>query len=105
TCFNSAELTEDQLLLLLVSLEEKIMPQQLKLVMSILEHDIEKERSFRVDARLLSFSQEKEQELTLAMIEMSGATLQKDGSVICKEDAFLAIAALCVSLYILNFLS
>ncbi|XP_014813393.1 PREDICTED: 26S proteasome non-ATPase regulatory subunit 3 [Calidris pugnax] len=40
----------------------------------------------------------KEQELTLAMIEMSGATLRKDGSVVCKEDAFLAIAALCVSL-------
>lgn len=32
TCFNSAELTEDQLLLLLESLEEKIVSQQLKLV-------------------------------------------------------------------------
>ncbi|XP_014813419.1 PREDICTED: gasdermin-A [Calidris pugnax] len=99
------ELTEDQLLLLLTSLEEKIVPQQLNLVKSILEHDIENEKSFSVDARLLSFSQEKEQELTLAMIEMSGATLRKDGSVVCKEDAFLAIAALCVSLYVLNLLS
>uniref|UniRef100_A0A8C3JIL0 Uncharacterized protein n=1 Tax=Calidris pygmaea TaxID=425635 RepID=A0A8C3JIL0_9CHAR len=99
------ELTEDQLLLLLVSLEKKIVPQQLKLVASILEHDIENKRSFSVDATLLSFSQEEEQELTLAMIEMSGVTLQKDGSVVCKEDAFLAIAALCVSLCVLNLLS
>ncbi|XP_074019075.1 gasdermin-A [Numenius arquata] len=99
------ELTEDQLLLLLVSLEEKIVPQQLKLVMSILEHNTAEKGSFRVDARLLSFSQEKEQELTIAMVEMSGVTLQKDGSVVCKKDAFSAIASLCVSLHVLNLLS
>ncbi|NXY76455.1 GSDA3 protein, partial [Glareola pratincola] len=105
TCFNSAELTEDQLLLLLESLEEKIVPQQLKLVASILEHNIEQQRHFRVDPSLLSFSQEKEQELTIAMVEMSGVTLQKDGSVACMEDAFPALAALCVSLYVLHILN
>lgn len=37
-CFNSAELMEDQLLLLLESLEEKIVPQQLKLVREHTSH-------------------------------------------------------------------
>ncbi|NXP04046.1 GSDA3 protein, partial [Thinocorus orbignyianus] len=106
TCFHSAELTEDQLLLLLESLEEKIVPQQLKLVTSILEHDIEKEKgNFKVDAGLLSFSGEKEQELTIAMVGMSGVMLQKDGSVVCEEDAISATAALYVSLYVLSLLS
>ncbi|NWS63851.1 GSDA3 protein, partial [Chunga burmeisteri] len=92
TCFNSAELTEDQLLLLLESLEDKIVSQQLKL-----EH-------FSVDASLLSFSQEKEQELTIAMVEMSGVKLQEDGTAVCTEAA-KTVAALYVSLYILNLLS
>ncbi|KAM6368593.1 gasdermin-A [Pluvialis apricaria] len=100
------ELTEDQLLLLLESLEEKIVPQQLNLVASILEHYIEeKNENFMVDASLLSFSQEKQQELTIAMVEMSGAKLQKDGSVVCMEDVFSAIAALYVPLHILSLLS
>ncbi|XP_009333228.1 PREDICTED: gasdermin-A [Pygoscelis adeliae] len=100
------ELTEDQLLLLLESLEEKIVSQQLKLVESILEHDIEHGKGhFSVDASLLSFSQEKEQKLTIAMVEMSGVKLQKDGSAVCTEKAFSAIAALYVSLYILDLLS
>ncbi|XP_074892604.1 gasdermin-A [Buteo buteo] len=99
------ELTEDQLLLLLESLEEKIASQQLKLVESILEHDIEdREEHFSVDASLLSFSQEREQKLTIAMVEMSGVKLQKDGSGVCTK-AFSAIAALYVSLYVLNLLS
>ncbi|NXJ71908.1 GSDA3 protein, partial [Rostratula benghalensis] len=103
TCFNSAELTEDQLLLLLESLERKIVPQQLKLVREHTSHLTQNEGG--VDAELLSFSGEKEQELTIAMVEMSGATLQKDGSVVCKKDAISAIAALCVSLYVLCVLS
>ncbi|NXE15766.1 GSDA2 protein, partial [Lophotis ruficrista] len=104
TCFNSAELTEDQLLLLLESLDQKIVSQQLKL--SILEHDIEHgTRHFSVDASLLSFSQEREQRLTTAMVEMSGVKLQKDGSAVCTEEAFSAVAALYTSLYILALLS
>ncbi|XP_010583858.1 PREDICTED: gasdermin-A [Haliaeetus leucocephalus] len=99
------ELTEDQLLLLLESLEEKIVSQQLKLVESILEHDMEdREEHFSVDASLLSFSQEREQKLTIAMVEMSGVKLQKDGSVVCTK-AFFAVAALYVSLYVLDLLS
>ncbi|NXF40202.1 GSDA3 protein, partial [Nyctibius bracteatus] len=103
TCFNSAELTEDQLLLLLESLEDKIVSQQLKLVR---EHAPQyMKRPFSVDAGLLSFSQEKEQKLTIAMVEMSGVKLQKDGSAVCVEEAFSAVAALYVSLYVLNLLS
>ncbi|NXE28420.1 GSDA2 protein, partial [Ardeotis kori] len=104
TCFNSAELSEDQLLLLLESLEEKLVSQQLKL--SILEHDIEHgTRHFSVDASLLSFSQEREQKLTIAMVEMSGVQLQKDGSAVCTGEAFSATAALYTSLYVLALLS
>ncbi|XP_052641375.1 gasdermin-A isoform X2 [Harpia harpyja] len=101
------ELMEDQLLMLLESLEEKIVSQQLKLVKSILEHDdIEhSEGHFHVDASLLSFSQEREQKLTIAMVEMSGVKLQKDGSAVCTKAAFSAVAALYVSLYVLNLLS
>ncbi|XP_010289853.1 PREDICTED: gasdermin-A3-like [Phaethon lepturus] len=100
------ELMEDQLLLLLESLEDKIVSQQLKLVESILEHDIEHMKGgFSVDASLLSFSQEKEQKLTIAMVEMSGVKLQKDGSAVCMEEAFSAVAALYASLYVLNLLS
>ncbi|KAM9255011.1 gasdermin-A [Cariama cristata] len=100
------ELTEDQLLLLLESLEDKIVSQQLKLVENILEHDIEhRKEHFSVDASLLSFSQEKEQELTIAMVEMSGVKLQEDGTAVCTEAATTTVAALYVSLYILNLLS
>lgn len=38
TCFNSAELSEDQLLLLLESLENRIVSQQLKLVREHTSH-------------------------------------------------------------------
>ncbi|NWX78473.1 GSDA3 protein, partial [Alca torda] len=105
TCFNSAELMEDQLLLLLESLEMKIVPQQLKLVREHTSHLAQNEGGREVDASLLSFPQEKEQELTIAMVEMSGATVQKDGSVVCMKDAFPALAALCVSLYVLRVLN
>ncbi|KAM6312266.1 gasdermin-A [Podargus strigoides] len=100
------ELTDDQLLLLLESWEEKIVPQQLKLVKSILEHNIDhRKEPFSVDASLLSFSGEMEQQLTIAVVEMSGVRLQKDGSAVCTTDAFSAVAALYASLYVLNLLS
>ncbi|KAM6042357.1 gasdermin-A [Chlamydotis macqueenii] len=100
------ELTEDQLLLLLESLEEKIVSQQLKLVKSILEHDIEHgTRRFSVDASLLSFARERDQKLTIALVEMSGVKLQKDGSAVCTEEAFSAAAALYTSLYVLDLQS
>ncbi|XP_035753854.1 gasdermin-A isoform X2 [Egretta garzetta] len=99
------ELTEYQLLLLLESLEKKIVSQQLKLVKSILEHDTEHGNGhFSMDASLLS-SQEEEQKLTIAMVEMSGVKLQKDGSAVWTQEAFSAVAALYVSLYTLDLLS
>ncbi|XP_075579132.1 gasdermin-A-like [Pelecanus crispus] len=100
------ELKEDQLLLLLESLEEKIVSQQLKLVGNILEHDIERGKGpFSMDTTLLSFSREEQQKLTFAMVEMSGVKLQKDGSAVCTGNAFPATAALYTSLYVLNLLS
>lgn len=57
-----------------------------------------------MDASLLSFSQEREQKLTIAMVEMSGVKLQTDGSAVCTK-AFSAVAALYVSLYVLDLLS
>ncbi|NXJ85227.1 GSDA3 protein, partial [Trogon melanurus] len=101
TCFNSAELTEDQLLLLLESLEEKITSKQLQLVRKHLLHLAPNEGA----EGLLSFSREEEQNLTIAMLEMSGVELQKDGSAACTEDVFPTVEALYVSLYILDFLS
>ncbi|KAM9368850.1 gasdermin-A [Phaethornis superciliosus] len=100
------ELMEDQLLLLLESLEEKIVSQQLRLVESILEQDIEHRRGpFSLDVSLLSFTREKEEKLTTAMVEMSRVKLQKDGSATWMEEAFSAVAALYVSLYVLHHLS
>ncbi|NXX76419.1 GSDA3 protein, partial [Urocolius indicus] len=92
--FNSAVLMEDQLLLLLESLEKKIMFQQLKLV-----------REHAVAASLLAFSREEEQNLTIAMVEMSGVRLEKDGSAASTAEAFSSVAALYVSLYVLDLLS
>ncbi|XP_009672098.1 gasdermin-A isoform X2 [Struthio camelus] len=106
TLYALDELTEDQLLLLLESLEEDIVFQQLKLVKSILGHDIQDmEGCFSMDASLLSFSQEKEQKLTTAMLEMSGVKIQKNGSAEYKQEAFSSLAALYASLYVLDLLS
>uniref|UniRef100_A0A672U072 Gasdermin A n=1 Tax=Strigops habroptila TaxID=2489341 RepID=A0A672U072_STRHB len=98
------ELNEDQLLLLLESLENKIVAQQLKLVESILKQR-EHRKGSNTDPSLLSFSREREHQLTIAMMEMSGVKLHEDGSAACTEGAFSAIAALYVSLYVLNLLS
>ncbi|XP_054137643.1 gasdermin-A3-like [Melozone crissalis] len=99
------ELTEDQLLLLLESLERKIVSQQLNLVANLLKHDLDKEKeTFLVDASVL-FSQEEDQMLTIALVELSGVQLQEDGSAFPRDQSFEAIAALFVALYALNFLS
>ncbi|KAM4645527.1 gasdermin-A-like [Amazona ochrocephala] len=98
------ELSDDQLLLLLESLENKIVSQQLKLVESILNQR-EYGKGFSTDPSLLFFSQEREHQLTIAMIEMSGVKLHEDGSAACTKEAFPATAALYVSLYVLNLLS
>ncbi|XP_012426589.5 gasdermin-A [Taeniopygia guttata] len=99
------ELTEDQLLLLLESLERKIVSQQLNLVENLLKHDLDKGvDSFLVDSGLL-FSQEEEQMLTIALVELSGVQLQEDGLAVPRDQSFEAVAALFVALYALNFLS
>ncbi|XP_065555289.1 gasdermin-A-like [Lathamus discolor] len=98
------ELSEDQLLLLLESLENKIVSQQLKLVESILKQR-EYGKGFRADPSLLYFSREREHQLTIAMVEMSGVKLHEDGSAACTKEAFSATGALYVSLYVLNLLS
>ncbi|KAM6238717.1 gasdermin-A [Porphyrio hochstetteri] len=103
------ELTEDQRQLLDKSVDKKIIHQQLQLVKHILEqnaeHGIEfKCGSFSLDASLPTFTAE-EQNLTTAIVEMSGVTLQEDNSAVYTEEAFPAVAALYVSLYVLNLLS
>ncbi|XP_064589733.1 gasdermin-A3-like [Zonotrichia leucophrys gambelii] len=99
------ELTEDQLLLLLESLERKIVSQQLNLVENLLKHDLDKEKeTFLVNASML-FSQEEDQMLTIALVELSGVQFQEDGSAFPRDQPFEAMAALFVALYALNFLS
>ncbi|NXC00927.1 GSDA3 protein, partial [Orthonyx spaldingii] len=103
--FISAELMEDQLLLLLESLERKIVSQQLKLVRThIALGSFRGEEPFPVDAGLLSFPQEEEQELTMALVELGGVQLQEDGSAVPGDRPFEAMAALFVALYTLNLL-
>ncbi|NXV02288.1 GSDA3 protein, partial [Cettia cetti] len=106
TQFVSAELMEDQLLLLLLlleSLERKIVPQQLKLVRTHLTL-----ASFQGEARG-SFNSsnisKEEQMLTIALVQLSGVQLQKDGSALPRDQPFEAVAALFVALYALNLLS
>ncbi|KAM6993888.1 gasdermin-A-like [Passerculus sandwichensis] len=99
------ELTEDQLLLLLESLERKIVSQQLNLVANLLEHDkVKRKGTFLVDARQL-LPHKEDQMLTIALVELSGVQLQEDGSVIPRDQPFEAMAALLVALYALNLLS
>ncbi|XP_051650605.1 gasdermin-A isoform X2 [Manacus candei] len=101
-----AELLDNQLALLLESLERKIVSQQLQLVGKLLEHELEdKNESFRVDASLLSFPQQEDQSLTMALVELSRVKLQEDGSAEPMERPFEVVAALYVALYALSLLS
>ncbi|NWU87726.1 GSDA3 protein, partial [Onychorhynchus coronatus] len=102
--FNSAELLDNQLLLLLESLERKIVSQQLKLVSTHITPG-SSQGPFRVDARLLSFPQREDQSLTMALVELSGVKLQEDGSAVPMEHPFEVVVALYVALYILSLLS
>lgn len=74
-------------------------------VENLLKHDLDKGvDSFLVDSGLL-FSQEEEQMLTIALVELSGVQLQQDGLAVPRDQSFEAVAALFVALYALNFLS
>ncbi|XP_064492691.1 gasdermin-A-like [Pseudopipra pipra] len=101
-----AELLDNQLLLLLESLERKIVSQQLQLVGKLLEHELKKvDMPFRVDASLLSFPRKEDQTLTMALVELSRVKLREDGSAEPMEWPFEVVAALYVALYVLSLLS
>ncbi|KAJ7313580.1 hypothetical protein JRQ81_005088 [Phrynocephalus forsythii] len=100
------ELTEIQLLLLLDSVEKKIVSKELTVVKSILDHGFTKEgERFTIDVRSLT---EEELNITGAMIEMSRVSVEKTGPslVLTNEPvAFSNLNALYVALYVLNLLS
>ncbi|XP_039243515.1 gasdermin-A3-like [Pipra filicauda] len=101
-----AELLDNQLALLLESLERKIVSQQLQLVGKLLEHNLKTVATpFHVDASLLSFPQQEDQTLTMALVEMSRVKLQEDGSAEPMEQPDEVVAALYVALYALSLLS
>ncbi|NXM23301.1 GSDA2 protein, partial [Ploceus nigricollis] len=111
TQFISAELMDDQLLLLLKSLERKIVSQQLKLVrthitLGSFQGGTDYFNSSNISiVMLLSFPHEEEQMLTIALVELSGVQLQEDGSAVLRDQPFEAMAALFVALYTLKLLS
>uniref|UniRef100_A0A8C9ESG7 Uncharacterized protein n=1 Tax=Pavo cristatus TaxID=9049 RepID=A0A8C9ESG7_PAVCR len=96
-----SELTQDQLLLLLESLEGKIVPQQLKLVRSLLEQSAE----LSTAAGLLSSFSERQQQLTTALLERSGAELRGSGAAVRREENFPSLAALYAALHALRCLT
>ncbi|XP_074413668.1 gasdermin-A3-like [Zonotrichia albicollis] len=101
------ELTEDQLLLLLESLERKIVSQQLNLVAHLLNPNLLFENlwPYFVDPGLLSFPRKEDQMLTIALVELSGVQLQENGSALPRNKPYEAVAALLVALYTLHLLS
>ncbi|XP_074835101.1 gasdermin-A-like [Carettochelys insculpta] len=102
------ELTEEQLLCLAQSVEKKIVGQQLELVKSILKQDFHPKKAFSLDAKLVSFPQEKELNITKAMIEEAGVTLQRNELYFTRTGdgaAFAACSALYIALYALHLLS
>ncbi|NXP73104.1 GSDA3 protein, partial [Ramphastos sulfuratus] len=101
--FNSTELKEDQLLLLLEALDKKMVSQHLQMISGILAQ--EEMRGLFNEATFLLPASQEEQALITAMFEKSGITLQEDGSASWPEEAFPALAALYASLYVLDLLS
>ncbi|XP_064492692.1 gasdermin-A-like [Pseudopipra pipra] len=101
-----AELLDNQLALLLESLERKIVSQQLQLVEKLVKHkQMKQNKPFRVSASLLSFPRREDQTLTMALVELSRVKLREDGSAVPIEWPFELVAALYVALYALNLLS
>lgn len=72
---------------------------------SILDDFSRREKVFTIEAKFLS---EEELNITGAIIEMSGVTVQKNGSSLAgtgSPDAFSALCALYAALYALSTLS
>nr|XP_048686313.1 gasdermin-A isoform X2 [Caretta caretta] len=102
------ELTADQLLRLAQSVKKQIVSKQLELVKSILKQDLHLKEAFSLDAKLVSSLQEEELNITKAMIELGGVTLQSNGPSFTGTGdlaAFSALKALYVALYALHLLS
>ncbi|KAH1174146.1 hypothetical protein KIL84_002290 [Mauremys mutica] len=77
-------------------------------VKSILKQDFHLKDAFSLDAKLLSSLQEEELNITKAMIELGGVTLQRNGPSFTGTGdlaAFSALGALYVALYALHLLS
>ncbi|NXR28367.1 GSDA2 protein, partial [Cinclus mexicanus] len=109
TQFISAELMDDQLLLLLESLERKILSQQLNLVRTHITPGSYQGGTDYFNSNnisiLLSFPHKEEQILTMELVELSGVQLQEDGSAVSRDEPLEAVAALFVALYALKLLS
>ncbi|XP_060111236.1 gasdermin-A [Heteronotia binoei] len=103
------ELSESEMLLLEESVERKIVPKQTALVQSILEEKAsDKEGKLIVETRKVSHLIEDELDITEAMIKLCGLTIERSGAgllVTGNPDAFLALTALYVALFVLKNLS
>ncbi|NXE71194.1 GSDA2 protein, partial [Calcarius ornatus] len=106
TQFISAELTEDQLLLLLESLERKIVSQQLNLVRTqVTLGSFQGGTDYFNSSNISIMRTQEDQMLTIVLVELSGVQLQENGSAIPRNKPFESIAALLVALYALHLLS
>ncbi|KAL8175940.1 UNVERIFIED_CONTAM: hypothetical protein K2H54_015174 [Gekko kuhli] len=103
------ELSESELMLLEESVERKIVPKQTALVQCILEeYDRNEEGKLTIETQKFSPFIEDELDITEAMIELCGVTVQRSGGsllVTGNPDPFLALSALYVALYVLKILS
>ncbi|XP_060547640.1 gasdermin-A [Pantherophis guttatus] len=101
------ELTEFQIMLLVKSMEKKIVSQQLNLVGRIIEEYFWNEKqNFTVEVQQLP---EEEWDITEALIEeISGISIQQRGCTVTKSvnsDASSALSALYVALFAIDLLS
>ncbi|EDL16153.1 gasdermin-A3 [Mus musculus] len=102
------ELTEEQLKILVKSLEKKILPVQLKLVESTLEQNFlqDKEGVFPLQPDLLSSLGEEELTLTEALVGLSGLEVQRSGPQYAWDpDTRHNLCALYAGLSLLHLLS
>ncbi|XP_058039101.1 gasdermin-A isoform X2 [Ahaetulla prasina] len=100
------ELTEFQIMLLVESMEKKIVSQQLNLVGGILEYFWNKKQDFAIKVQQLP---EEEWDITGALIEeISGISIQQSGCTVTgtvHPDASSALPALYVALFAIDLLS
>ncbi|XP_035203383.1 gasdermin-A3-like [Oxyura jamaicensis] len=101
-----SEQTEEQQLVLLESLEKEAVQHQLNLLEQFFKCKTQDtEGRSGGDDIVLPFTADGEDKTTIAMLEMSGVRIEKDGFAICDQEGFLALEALYASLYALDLLS